>query len=412
MNPQRQRSIVVTGVGMVSAFGLGIEAAWSALTAGRSAAQLSPESLRAIPVPPWAGALGSISQRLEEVVEARYLRRLATISRLTVAAAVLCAREARLSLPPASPSPTSFGDATAVILGTSFGASSYHFEYYEKLFRGGLKDASPLLFSESVMNAASGHASIYLRLRGPSLALVGGEEVGLTAIMDAQDRLQLGEIDAAFAGGAEEYCDFVHAAVAASGLVESSSSTTPAAADGAFFSEGAALLLLETEAQARCRGAPILARWAGCAAARSLIGPEGTASAVERAVRAALEDAGVGAESVDLAVISAPRGAAAQAEAAGLARGLELGESEHRHVPICAPKALLGEGFGYTSAAMAAVAIRAIATGTIPPTPGKLDVLPPGLLFARVGGPQTLRCVLVIATSQRGNALAAVVTGD
>ncbi len=168
--------VAVTGLGVVSPLGLGVEEFWSSLVEGRRALSPHLSSPRGITVPSRAGLLGEVADRARELVGARRLRRVSPLTLYAVTAAHLALENANgASVAESSggvPTPTD-ADSTAVVLGTSFGSSNYHFEYYEKLYRGGLRDASPLLFSESVMNAASGHVSLHFGLRGPSIALVG-----------------------------------------------------------------------------------------------------------------------------------------------------------------------------------------------------------------------------------------------
>jgi 3-oxoacyl-(acyl-carrier-protein) synthase len=398
---------VVTGLGAVSALGLGAEELWSALLAGRVGAGPSPPSPRGIPVPALAGTLGEVGKRIDDVADPRYLRRLAAISRSTVAAAALACRGRQ-----GDKSSDAFREATGVLVGTSYGASSYHFEYYEKLFRNGLRDASPLLFSESVMNAAPGHVSLYLKLRGASAALVGGEEAGLTALADALDRIRLGDARAVLAGGAEEYCDFVHAGLARAGIAGGERGEPFAGTErGSFFAEGAALLLLEEAAGARADGLEALAVLAGAGAARAG-GVEDMPAAVEKAVRRALADAGVEPASVGLVVSSASGGPLDRAEALGLERA--LGGTGEGPIYVAAPKANLGEGFAFTSAVEALVAALAVARGVVPPglageagSAAPAD-LPPG--FAMPGRPveTPLAAALAVSLNRLGNAVAVV----
>ncbi len=395
--------VVVTGLGIVSPLGVGSETVHSALMSRVSASRSSPVSARGIPVPGLAATVGALGEKVEEIVSPKYLRRLPSVSRWSLGAAVDASSRAVV---PAEAEPSG-GDETAVILGTSFGASSYHFEYYEKLFRNGLKDASPLLFSESVMNAPSGHVAIYLKLRGASLALVGGEEVGLGAILDAHDRLALGECSTAYAGGAEEYCDFVHAALAARGRIFAEPGEAYCErSKGTILCEGAAFLRLEIERPGR----RTLARLVGTAMARSLQGIRGARESVADAVREALERASVDPGSVGLVVTSASGGLLDGCEARGIAAGLSLNHRAGPAVPICAPMTILGEGFAFTSAAQAVIAVQLIAAGSIPPsraTPGAAE-LPRGLRLVTEPERFVGTHVLVVSTSWRGNAVAAL----
>ena len=172
---QRPR-VVVTGVGVVSPFGLGVDVLWGALLECQSAQRPTPESVRGIPVPATAGVLVEERDAARDLLASRRLRRVSDLSLTSVAAAQLAMEEAGQWPTPdgGSSDDASRRAAPAVLLGTSFGSSQYHFDYYEKIYEGGLRAASPLLFPESVMNSASGHPAPHFGLRGPSQGPVGG----------------------------------------------------------------------------------------------------------------------------------------------------------------------------------------------------------------------------------------------
>ena len=399
-NPAQE--VAITGLGAVSAAGIGAGELWAGLLAGKPLCRSAPASARGIPVPGEAGVLGEISARIDGVVAPRFLRRVSTITRYSLGAAKLALEE---SVGPGLP-PGRLDD-TAVLLGTSYGSAAYHFEYYERLFRNGIKDASPLLFSESVMNAAPGHLSIVLGLRGPTLAVMGGEEAGLAAIADGIDRLRLQEAGAALAGGAEEYCDFVHAALASRGVLSGERAQPFSGAErGSFLGEGAAVLVMERSGDARSRGASILALAAGCGFARGFEGSEAGSRAVEAAILEALRDAGRGPGDVDLVVSSARGGALDAEEASGIERA--LGD---RRAPrwITAPKAVIGEGFAFTSAVQAIAAVKCITEGVVPPGPGgPTPRAPRGLVFPAAPVEARIRCAVAVSINLRKAAAAVV----
>ncbi len=406
------------GLGVVSPLGIGVEKLWGRLLAGDCALGRSPPSRQSIPVPPRAATLGELAGEVEALTGAPSLRRVSNLSRYAVAAA-------RLALSRSGgrgPAPSGgeggartfpAGDDACVLLASSYGSSAYHFDYYHRLSRGGLREASPLLFSESVMNAAPGHVSLQFKLRGASLALVGGEEVGLTAVIEGARRILLGEAGAVLAGGAEEYCDFVHAALAGHGLV-SGTRGEPYSGEGpaSFFSEGAAVLLLEEEG-AVPGGAGALAEVAGYGISRVRDGggagdPPGARS-LAIAVRRALGGAGIEAGEVDMVVSSAGGGPPDAVEARGLA--LALGGGDRRSpCPVVALKAALGEGFAFSSAAEAVVAVKALVEQVVPPTSGtaRPALLPEGFFLPRAAGPAHLRNVLAVSQNHRGASTAVV----
>lgn len=296
--PEREapaaRGVVVTGLGVISP-----EATTEAELEARRASGGSGPAGFAWPFP------------VERFVDAATVRKLARLSELAQLAVVATGRALEAGALPASAR-----ESAGVFLGTCFGPAAYRLEHDAQVTRDpGL--ASPLKFAEGVSNAASGHAQRVHGLRGPGLAILGGEEAGLSAVVAARDRIAAGGAPAIVAGGVEEHAALLHAALVAQGLVPEEKPFAP----------GAAAVLLEDEAHARGRGARIRARVLGAGRSRG---------SLDAAVARALEDAGAKPGEV----------------------GLTLSAAE-------AP----GEGFAYTSAVAVLTAVLALE----PPRAGSLE---------------------------------------
>ena len=376
--------VLVTGVGLCCPCGTSPGETWAALRAGQ----------------PWPTVFAE-EFPAERFTDPRSVRKCSEAVRLFAAAAHLALDEAGL----AGQAP--LREETWVILGSAFGSSRYYLEFQEAVRRKGPRAANAVLFTESVWNAPAGHVSRIHGLMGAGWALAGGEEVGLSAIVTAVDRLRLGEAAAVVAGGVEQQSRAVQSSLLAEGLVGAS---PPAGADPAGlgsptpgpFAEGAAALVLEREADARARGAPGWARILGVGRRRSVrSAPDPGAAALELAAREALAEAGVAPADLDLVVGQASGGWQTARELAALS-GLVPSGAE---VAYWAPKALLGEGFAWTSAALPALAAMALREGGPPPTAGPLPALPPGLVPTREAPPAR---ALVLAASRPGAAVAMV----
>jgi 3-oxoacyl-[acyl-carrier-protein] synthase II len=223
----------------------------------------------------------------------------------------------------------------------------------------------------------------------------------------------VGDAGAVLAGGAEEYCDFVHAALASHNFISARPGEPYAGEDRpSFLSEGAAIVLLEDEG-ALPRGARPLAEVAGMGSSRARDdraggGPSG-ARAVETAVRRALETSGLEAAAVDLIVSSASGGEGDAAEAEGLARAFSS-RDRRAPCPVAACKAALGEGFAFSSALEALVAVKALLEQVIPPTLGSAEpaLLPRPFVLHRTATPARLRNALAVSLNRRGAAVAVV----
>ncbi len=246
------RRIVVTAAATVGPLGV--------LGAEGTLAYLEPGP------PPLDGPIAFHAADHLDVARARRLDRAGKLTTVVIARALA---EARLSLE---------GDAArrvGAIVGSAFGSIDGSTAFMRRVYDKGPKFASPADFPNLVPSSPVGHASIYLGLRGPVVAVSDLEATAECAIVTAAELLEAGEGDAIFAGSAEEASLMIEHCLGpvCSGIT-----------DRGARSEGAAVLLLEAEDRAAARGAPVLARlawwgsWRGAPSARWL----GSAPAPER----------------------------------------------------------------------------------------------------------------------------------
>jgi 3-oxoacyl-(acyl-carrier-protein) synthase len=319
----------------------------------------------------------------EKYVDRRLVRKSSNQVRLAIVAAKLAAE--------GLPEDEALRENTAVIVGTCFGSSDYYLKFHEGIRRKGLSAANAVLFTEGVFNAAPGHISKMLAVRGPGIAIVGGEEAGLSAVVTAADRVRLRTVRAALAGGAEEYCDRVYASLEGEQRVGDALGGLTAEAPS-LFAEGAAMVCVEPLDAVVARGGVVYAEILGCARARPGSGGEADPAPIVRAARSVLAQAGRSVGDLGLIVGGGCGGPVAARELVAVA-GL-LGDVECAY---WAPKTLVGEGFGFTSALLAVAGGLAVAKGVVPPTFKGDDA------GAR---PLAKETVLVVASSGPGGAVA------
>jgi 3-oxoacyl-[acyl-carrier-protein] synthase II len=227
---------------------------------------------------------------------------------------------------------------------------------------------NPSRFPNTVINAAAGYVSIWEGLEGPNVTVVDGNCGGADVVLTAETHLACGRADALLVGGFEVLSEPLYLAFCKLGVIvegEQLSSPGEVASRGTHLGEGAALLVLEPLPEARARGANILAQVVGFGSAFE---PPASAAqlvfasdkAVERAVRAALLDAGLAPADIDL-VVSSESGVNRMdmAEEEGLAR--VLGSD----VATLSTKAVWGETFG-ASASLSMAASLAWLGGVAP----------------------------------------------
>jgi len=160
----------ITGTGNITAFTTGKEDFISYITTGEPQLKPLEPFIDIVRIP--GGLIGDAV--MSEPDDQRALRRMARVSRYAISAIKMAIRDAG-------------GDdiepgETALIVALTHGALNYTCEYHSSIVDSSSVDISPLLFSESVLNAPAGNASIYFGINGPVHTIVGGNTVGLKAI--------------------------------------------------------------------------------------------------------------------------------------------------------------------------------------------------------------------------------------
>lgn len=210
---------------------------------------------------------------------------------------------------------------------------------------------NPSRFPNTVINAAAGYVSIWEDLRAPNATIVDGNCGALDAILTAATHLEHGRADAFLVGGGEVVSEPLYRAFARLGVIAGvGGDADRPSSQGVEMGEGASYVVAERPADAVARGARVLGEIVGYGTAFEPPASEAllvhaSADATERAVAQAIEDAGLEASAIDL-VISARCGLP-EMDAAE-ARGLRAVFG--REVATCALKRLHGETFGAAGA--------------------------------------------------------------
>jgi 3-oxoacyl-[acyl-carrier-protein] synthase II len=196
---------------------------------------------------------GEISESdIVPLLNARRIRRMSQYVKLSLAASVLCLRDAGID------DIEAYADACAAVLGTTHGSTNYCEAYYGQIVREGIGAANPMLFAEGVPNAAAAHLSLMLSLRGPCQTVIGSRTAGLDAIRLAAARIVSGEWERAIVGAAEEFSPTVNNAHAQWRSCQSNRANQDrpghAASGGRVVGAGAVMFLLESQASMLARG--------------------------------------------------------------------------------------------------------------------------------------------------------------
>lgn len=399
--------VAVTGLGLVTPAGIGVEASWAGLLAGRSAAAPDPE-LEGIPV--------SFSCRVPGFdAEAQLGRKGARRLDRFVQLAVVAAREA---VADAGLDPEQWdGARVGVILGCGMGGATTWEQQHRRMIELGADKVSPLLIPMLAPNMAAGQLAIEFGATGPNLAVATACASGATAIGVARDLLRSGACDIVLAGGTEAGVTPLSVAAfaqmgALSRNLDPSRASRPfdADRDGFVAAEAAGVLVLERTEDAAARGARVRALLAGYGASADafhVTAPDPEGAGAERAIRMALTDAELApsdVEHVNAHGTSTPLNDVAEAKTLQRVLG-------DRPV-VTSTKGVTGHALGAAGAIEAAFTVLTVERGVIPPTANleKLDPEVPLDVVADAPREQRVRVALSDSFGFGGqNAVLAVV---
>lgn len=291
----------VTGIGLVTAAGVGTDAAWAGVC-DAAAAPCVPHlpELEGLPCD-FMYCVNDLDTRAVLGVAAQRL--MDRFSQL----AVIAAREA---VADAGLDPAVWDSGrVAVVIGSAHGGLPFYDAQHTALTERGARRVSPKLAPLTVVNGAASSVAMDLGVHGPSQAVSTACSSGTVAIGTAHQMLRTGACDIVVAGGAESVRSRLLIASACQMKAVSTRRDDPQAAcrpfdshrDGFVVGEGAGLLVLERPEHARARGARIRAHVAGYGAssdAHSAVAPDPDGLGIERALRTALADAGLGASDI------------------------------------------------------------------------------------------------------------------
>ena len=355
--------IVITSAGVISCIGAGVQEFEQALYGGASGIMES----ELFPARPITGEVRKFAP--QQWLGNKGIRVLDRSARLLCVAASMALRTSGLQQSEATD-----GDPELVLIcGTMFGGLHSITSFDWSGLVDGPNYVNPMEFPNTVINSPAGQAAIKYKLRGINSTVCAGLASGLYALHCGAEFLRFGRAHILLAGGVEELCEESILGFRKTGFISPSGSLRPYGRDrdGTVLGEGSALLVLETDETASARGAKPWSEVSGFGCAHDAqningfrIRAEGATAAMEQA----LEAAGIGPEQV-ACIVSGASGSRAGDEME--ARALQ-NVFQHRleKIPVCAPKAALGEVMGASGALCALVGAIALQKQTLPPTAG------------------------------------------
>lgn len=355
------RRVVVTGMGVVAPSGGDVDAFWASLKAGRCAIEKrtfenAKGATVTVPVAPVTG----FEERAAGL--GRAIGRADRFAQMAVAAADEAVAASGIEIDDA------LGARMAAVIGTGIGGQIALDEGYAGMLCRGRRP-HPLTVLRSIPNAAASHMSIRYGVRGPAYAISSACASATHAIGVCADMIRFGQVDAALAGASEAI--LTHGALEAwKGmhiLAEETCRPFSKNRKGLVIGEGAGVLVLEEEARARARGAPILARLAGFAMnadGKDMINPavDGAAGAMKGAV----ENVNI-PDAEGLYVNAHGTGTLLNDPTETKALRSVFGAGAER-LTVSSTKSMHGHLLGGAGAVEAVAVIKALGENTIPPT--------------------------------------------
>jgi 3-oxoacyl-[acyl-carrier-protein] synthase II len=372
------RRVVVTGLGLVSPVGCGVEAAWSNLLAGQSGARRITE----FPVDDMTAQIACFVPRgptsegkfnADDWMEPKEQRKVDDFIIYAVAAA-----DQALADSGYKPETSEQKERTGVLIGSGIGGLSGIADTSILLKEKGPRRVSPFFIPGRLINLASGHVSIKHQLKGPNHAVVTACSTGSHAIGDAARLIALGDADVMVAGGAESpICRIAVAGFAACRALSTNFNDTPTKAsrpydkdrDGFVMGEGAGIVVLEDYDHAKARGARIYAEVIGYGLsgdAYHITAPEETGDGAFRCMKAALKRAEIDVSDIDYVN--------AHGTSTPMGDEIELGAVERlfgnaaAKIAMSSTKSAVGHLLGAAGAVEAVFSILAIRDNVAPPT--------------------------------------------
>ena len=362
------KRVVVTGIGVVSAIGIGKDPFREALLAGRSGVrQIQRFDTAEYPVKIAAEVRDFDAQ---DFIDKKMSKRMDRYAQYGASAAVMALEDSGY---PVAEDPYAVG----ALIGSGVGGLDTFFEQIEILLTKGPTRVSPFFIPMMIPNMASACSSIILGLQGPVNATCTACAAGNNALGDAFSIIRRGDATAMLAGGAEAAVNEVGMSAFAALRALSTRNDEPerasrpfdAGRDGFVMGEGAGVLVLEELGHALARGAHIYGEFVGYGMtgdASHLTEPVESGEPAGLAMTRALRDAGIDPTDVDYINAhgtSTPLGDAMETKAIKLALGEHAGK-----VMISSSKSIFGHCLGAAGALEAAATLLSMEAGKVPPT--------------------------------------------
>ena len=364
-----ERRVVVTGLGLVTPLGIGVEETWSGLCEGRSGIGEITRFDTTEFTTKIAGQVDGFNA--EDFLPKKDAQRTETFIAYAVAGARMALEDARLTIDEKN------GPRVGVITGCGLGGLHMLETTAHTVQQKGPKRCSPFFIPRLIGNMAPGMISIHLGAKGPNISVATACAAGSHAVGDACNTIKRGQADAMITGGVESVITPTCIAGFNAMKALSTRNDDPQKAsrpfdrdrDGFVVGEGAGILILEELNHALERGATILAEMAGYGQSGDgyhMTSPSPDGDGMVRCMQAALDDAGITSDAIDYINAhgtSTPLNDLYETRAIKKVMGTAAGK-----VAISSTKSMTGHLLGGAGGIETVFTVLAMKNGIIPPT--------------------------------------------
>lgn len=362
--------VVVTGIGVLTSIGTGIEEYWSSLLKGQSGiSKVTRFDASEYPCQV-ASEINNFDPK--DYMDAKEVKRNDRYSHFAMAASKLAIKDGSLDTTKVQP------DRFGVLIGSGIGGMETIETQSRRLIEGGIRKVSPFMIPSLISNMATGIVAIEVGAKGPNFGIVSACATGSHAIGTAFDLLRLGYADVMLAGGSEAaitalgfagFCNMKAMSTQYNQTPQQASRPFDKNRDGFIMGEGAGVLILETLEHAQKRGARIYCELAGYAAscdAYHITSPDPEGTGLAACLSNALKNAALPPESVGY--INAHGTSTPYNDKFETLSIKRVFGEKAKTIPVSSTKSMTGHLLGAAGGIEAAAAIMSITKNEIPPT--------------------------------------------
>jgi len=363
------RRVVITGIGLVSALGIGTRETWAGLLAGQSGVG----RVTRFDVTAYAAQIAAEVKGFEPLtwIEKKDIKKMDLFIQYAIAASQFAVDDAALAITPENAADI------GVFIGSGIGGFITIEREHEALLNGGPRKVSPFFIPSAIINLASGQVSIRFGAKGPNLATCTACSASAHAIGESFEIIRRGDASAMIAGGSEAAITpmsqggfgQLRALSTRNGEPEKASRPFDKERDGFIIGEGAGVVILEELEFAKARGAKIYAEVVGygsTADAYHMTAPSEDGDGARRAMAMAVRKAGIRPDEVDY--INA-HGTSTPYNDKLETLAIKNCFGEHaRKVAISSTKSMTGHLLGGAGGLEAGITALAVQEGVVPPT--------------------------------------------